>query len=170
MNVKKLTGTAVFTALALVSFLIENAFPPMFVPGAKMGVSNIFTLLALLFYGGGCGLITVLVKCVLGCVFSGNASALMYSLPAGLVSFGVEFLLVRFAFGKVSVIALSCTAAVLHNAVQNIVFALVTGMPEVMGYLPYLALIGAVSGITVGAAVFATVKLLPEEVIRKQLN
>ena len=47
---KKIAVLAVFTALSLVMFIIENQFPPMFIPGAKMGLANIFSFAALILY------------------------------------------------------------------------------------------------------------------------
>ena len=40
---KKLTLCSIYSALAIISFVIENLFPPLFLPGARMGVSNVFT-------------------------------------------------------------------------------------------------------------------------------
>lgn len=41
---RKIVLTAVFAAASLVMFMVENLFPPLFVPGAKAGLSNIPTL------------------------------------------------------------------------------------------------------------------------------
>lgn len=157
------------SALALIAFIIESLFPPLFVPGAKMGLGNIFTMLALILYGGFGGTVTVLVKCLLGSVFSGNFSGLLYSLPAGLAALAFEYVTIKFLFPRISVIAVSVGAAVIHNAVQNLIFCLVTSAEAVI-YLPYLALIGAVSGLIVGLAVFSVTKLLPEKLIHTLLN
>lgn len=48
---KKIAVLALFSALGLIAFIIENQFPPLFVPGAKMGLANIFSLSALILYG-----------------------------------------------------------------------------------------------------------------------
>lgn len=159
---KKIAGTAVLAALALIAFMIESLFPPLFIPGAKMGLSNIFTFLALILYGGGSAFAVILTKCLLGAVFGGNFSALMYSLPASFAAFAAEYALFRFLFPKTSLTAISVTAATLHNIVQNLVFCLVTETPEALIYLPYLALTGAVAGVIVGLAAYLTVKALPK--------
>lgn len=166
-STKKIAGLGVLTALALITFIIESLFPPLFIPGAKMGLSNVFTLLALYFYGGGYALITVLAKCILGSLFTGNFSTLMYSLPAGIISLTFEFILVKFAFEKVSVIAVSVGGAVIHNAVQNAVFSLVTNATEVFSLLPYLTLVGVIAGLAVGFAVYIILKTLPKGVLDK---
>ena len=160
-NAKRIAGTAILAALALISFIIESLFPPLFIPGAMMGLSNIFTFLALILYGGGSGLATVLVKCLLGAVFGGNFSALMYSLPASLAALGAEYALFKLLFPKTSLVAISVVAAVIHNLVQNLVFCLVTQTPEALTYLPYLAVTGALAGVIVGLTCWSSLKILP---------
>ena len=49
-SAKKLAILSVLTTLGLLSFLLENLLPPLFVPGAKPGLSNLFTLLALVWF------------------------------------------------------------------------------------------------------------------------
>ena len=37
---KKIVVLAIFTALSLITFVIENQFPPLLLPGARMGLAN----------------------------------------------------------------------------------------------------------------------------------
>ncbi|HBN12975.1 MAG TPA: heptaprenyl diphosphate synthase, partial [Clostridiales bacterium] len=48
VTAKKVATLSVFTALSLIMFIIENQFPPMFIPGARMGLANIFSFAALI--------------------------------------------------------------------------------------------------------------------------
>lgn len=166
-SAKKAAGVGLLTALALIAYILEGLFPPLFIAGAKLGVSNVFTLLALLLYGGGSALVTVIVKCLLGGLFSGNPSAIIYSLPASLTALAFEYAFLRFLFDKFSVIAVSVGGAVLHNVVQNAVFCLVTDSTAVFSLLPYLALLGALAGVAVGFAVYLTLKILPKDILDK---
>lgn len=158
---KRLTVLAVVTALGLITFLIECLFPPLFIPGAKMGLSNIFSLAALIILGPAEALIVVAARTLLGCFFTGF-SALMYSLPAGVIAVSLEAVLLYTLHPKISLIAVSVIGAVTHNIVQNIIFALVTQSAAVLSYSPYLALIGAVSGLIVGLTVYFIVKKVPK--------
>ena len=48
MNIKKLTALALFTALAMIIFSVESAIPPILpIPGIKLGLANIITLVLL---------------------------------------------------------------------------------------------------------------------------
>ena len=155
---------ALFSALGLIVFIIENQFPPLFVPGAKMGLANIFSLAALILYGPIEALVVVAVRTVLGSLFAGNVSMLLYSLTGGVISLALSAILIYIAYPRVSVLAVSVAAAVLHNIVQNAVFVLVTGTSLMFSYMPYLALIGVLSGAIVGAVVTIIFKKVPESV------
>ena len=161
---KKIAMLALFSALGLIVFIIENQFPPLFVPGAKMGLANIFSLAALILYGPIEALVVVAVRTVLGSLFAGNVSMLLYSLTCGVISLALSAILIYIAYPRVSVLAVSVAAAVLHNIVQNAVFVLVTGTSLMFSYMPYLALIGVLSGAIVGAGVTIIFKKVPESV------
>ena len=161
---KKIAMLALFSALGLIVFIIENQFPPLFVPGAKMGLANIFSLAALILYGPIGALVVVAVRTVLGSLFAGNVSMLLYSLTGGVISLALSAILIYIAYPRVSVLAVSVAAAVLHNIVQNAVFVLVTGTSLMFSYMPYLALIGVLSGAIVGAVVTIIFKKVPESV------
>ena len=161
LTAKRISTLAVFTAMSLIMFLVESLFPPLFLPGAKMGLSNIFSLLALVVLGPVDALVVVLVRTTLGSMFSGNMSTLMYSMSAGVVSILVAIVLVYTLYPNISVIAVSVVSAVVHNLVQNIVFCAVSATPEMYSYMPYLAVLGVVAGFVVGIAVMLIVKGVP---------
>ncbi|MDY6366972.1 MAG: Gx transporter family protein [Clostridia bacterium] len=165
----KITLAALFTAAALISFTIESLFPPIIIPGARLGVSNVFILLAVIILGPQYGFISLIIKCLLGSLFAGNFSAVIYSLPAGLISLSVQTVLLVFS-KKFSVVSVSVAGGTLNLTVQNVIFCLVAGGSEYFAYLPYLAVIGAASGAFVGFTVYLLVKILPEKYLRKKQN
>lgn len=162
VNAKKIAVLGVLTALSLIAFLIENLFPPIFIPGAKLGLANAFSFIALIIYSPLEAFAVVAVRTLLGAVFAGNISAVMYSFTGGIISMGISSLLIYLAHPRVSVMSASVAAAVAHNLTQNAVFALVSGTALALTYSPYLALIGVLSGAFIGAAVTLTVKRVPE--------
>ena len=85
MKLRKLTLTAVWAAAALVMFVLESQLPPLTaIPGIKPGLSNIFTLFAMLALVPGWALGVLLVRVTLGCIITGQGLALFYSLAGGL--------------------------------------------------------------------------------------
>ena len=83
---KKIALLGILAGLGLVAFLLESLIPIPYLPGAKLGFANIFSLLALLLYGLPEALFVVIARTVLGSLFAGNVSMLLYSLTAGVVS------------------------------------------------------------------------------------
>ena len=167
---KKIAVLAIFTALSLVTFIIENQFPPLFIPGAKMGLANIFSFAALIMYSPVEAFIVVAVRTGLGAVYAGNVSALLYSFTGGVVSMTVSSVLMYAVYPKISLMSVSVIAAVAHNVTQNLVFADISGTPLTLGYMPYLVLIGIVSGAVVGAVIMLIFKKVPQSVFEKAIG
>lgn len=163
-SARRLAVLAVLTAMGLIMFVVESLFPPLFLPGAKMGLSNIFSLLALFVLGPTEAFVSVIVRTTLGSVFTGNISTLMYSMTAGLTAVAVSSVLVEFVYPRVSIVAVSVVAAVMHNVAQNVVFCLVSNTPEMFTYMPWLALVGVLAGIIVGFAVWFILRAVPTRV------
>lgn len=165
---KKLSFSALLSALALITFMIESLFPPLIIPGARMGLSNVFILLCIIFLGGKYAFIVLLVKVTLGSLFSGNVSALMYSLPSGVIALVVQVVLLQFNSG-LSIIAVSILGSVINSITQNVIFCLVMHSSAYLAYSPYLALSGVISGAIVGVTVFFLTKKLNSTKLAKQL-
>ncbi len=161
--IKKITATAVLSALSTIAFMLESLFPPLFIPGARMGISNVFILFTIVAVGYQYGFAVMAVKIILGSAFSGNLSAILYSLPAGFIACTVQTLLVIFT-KNFSLLAISVVGAVINSMTQNAVFCLITRTWEYLSYLPYLTLIAVISGLTVGFATYLLIKKLPLEV------
>lgn len=161
---RRVATLSVLTAMGLITFMIESLFPPLILPGAKMGISNVFSLLTVIVMGPTEALILVLVRTTLGSMFTGNMSTLMYSMTAGVVSVAVSALLVEFVYPKVSIVAISVVSAVLHNLTQNLVFCLISDTPQMFAYMPWLALLGVLAGVIVGFAVWFILRTVPTKI------
>lgn len=166
---KKIAVLAIFIALSLITFIIENQFPPLFVPGARMGLANIFSFAALIMYSPVEAFIVVAVRTGLGAVYAGNLSALLYSFTGGVVSMTISSLLMYTVYPKISVMAVSVLAAVAHNITQNIVFVLLTDTSTIT-LIPYFILTGILSGAIVGAVILLIFKKVPLSVFEKALG
>lgn len=156
----KISLCALLSAFALIAFVLEGLFPPLFLPGARMGLSNVFILVAIYFLGAKYALVVLVIKTVLGSLFGGNISAVMYSLPSGLIALTIELVLIYFT-KRVSIVAISVFGSVINVTVQNLIFCLVGESIEFLSYIPYLALIGIVAGVVVGFTVYLAVKKIP---------
>ena len=168
LSTKRLAALALFTAMSLVMFLIEAQFPPLFLPGAKMGLSNLFSLLALVLYGPFEAFFVIVARTLLGALFS-NPFALLYSFTAGVLSLILTVLLYELVFPKVSLLAISVAGGIFHNLVQLFVYLLVSETKELALYAPYLALAGALSGTIVGLTLLFLIKKIPLSLYRRIL-
>ena len=91
---RRLVIIALYTALALILSYLESLVPiPMPVPGAKVGLPNIVTLISLLTLGTPLTLLIVTARIFLSGFLFGSMSAILYSLAGGLLSLGVMALL-----------------------------------------------------------------------------
>ena len=159
MKSKKVVWVAVLSAISLIMFMIESLFPPLFVTGAKMGLSNIPSLLVLFTAGTPYSFVILFVRIILGSLVTGSMSTLVYSLPAGIISLSVAAVIKLFV--KSSVVCTSVASAVVHNIVQNTLFIFISQTPQMTGYYPHLALIGILAGAVTGIAVTLLIRSKP---------
>jgi heptaprenyl diphosphate synthase len=117
-------------------------------------------LLCAILLGGTYAFSALVVKTVIGSLFAGNISMVLYSLPAGAVALTIELVLI-YLTKKVSLVAVSVSGAVLNTTIQNATFCLISGFVEYFSYLPYLTLIAIPSGILIGLSVHLIIKRLP---------
>ena len=162
---KKIATLAILTALSLITFIIENQFPPLFFPGARMGLANIFSFAALIMFSPAEAFVIVAIRTGLGAVFAGNLSAVMYSFTGGVVSMAVSSVLMYTLYPRISVMAVSIPAA--DNITQICVFALVTNTANMFVNIPYYVLLGVVSGAIVGGVIMLVFKKIPASVFEK---
>lgn len=153
-------------AQALVLHIIERMIPVPFVtPGAKLGLANLITVIALYTLDSKKDAFLVLfLRLTLGTMFGGNLSSFMYSAAGGILSY-LSMIIVKDLFkDKVSIIGVSSSGAIFHNVGQLIIASLIVKNIGVMLYLPILSTVGIVTGIFIGIAanyIVAHLKKLP---------
>lgn len=164
---KKIAVLALLTGLSLITFIIESLFPTLIIPGAKPGLANVFSFAALIMYSPIEAFIVVALRTGLGAIYAGNVSALLYSFSGGVVSMAVSSVLMYCVYPRISVFAVSVAAAVAHNLTQNAVFVLLSGSVLMFVNLPYLVLLGIVSGAVVGGITMLIFKGVPQNAFEK---
>ena len=160
--VRRLTLDAVLAALALAVFIIELQLPPIIpaIPGIKLGLANIVTLVAVYILRPSDAAAIQYLRIVLGCLFSGRVSAMAYSLAGGTLCLVVMILFRRVLTDR-QAWAASVAGALAHNAGQLAVAAIILGTPQIAAvYVPTLAFAGTAAGIFTGAAATAAIAAL----------
>jgi len=149
---QRLVYIALLAAQAVIISLLERAIPSpfMFAPGAKLGLANIITCMAIYTLPVKDASKVVIVRLVLATLLGGTISTFMYSAAGAILSFVGMLTVKNISFSKVSLIGVSTTGAVLHNIGQLTVASWVAQTWTVMLYLPVLSLVGISTGIAIG--------------------
>lgn len=151
---QRLVYIALLAAQAVIISLLERAIPSPFIfaPGAKLGLANIITCMALYTLPVKDASKVVMIRLVLATLLGGTISTFMYSAAGAILSFVGMLAVKNISFSKVSLIGVSTTGAVLHNIGQLTVASWVAQTWTVMLYLPVLSLVGISTGIAIGIA------------------
>ena len=142
---------AMLTALALGLSTMENLFPVTAViplPGVKLGLANIITLFALYRLGAKPAMSILIARCLLGSLFAGNFSALLYSLMGGILAMLVMIGLKQSK--RLSIFGVSIGGAAGHNIGQIAAACITLGNTAVIGYLPVLLAVSLITGTVTG--------------------
>lgn len=110
----------------------------------ELGLANIVTVYALYALGASNALAILVVRCLLGSLFAGNASALLFSLLGGLAAMLVMIAL--HALPRLSVYGVSVGGAAAHNCGQVAAAMLTLGSAAPLAYLPFLLLVSVFTG------------------------
>lgn len=158
---RRLTLMAMLTAASLIIFIVEAQLPPLLpIPGVKLGLANLITLTAMVMLGRREAGAILLCRIVLGSVFAGGVSALLFSIAGGLLSYLVMCLLKNAFPGKLLWV-LSVFGAIAHNVGQLAVAVLISGTPKLaLYYGPALLAAGILTGAFTGLAAMFLVKAL----------
>ncbi len=150
MSVRKNTLLALFTTISMAVFAIENAIPPLVpIPGVKLGLANIITLILLLFFSWKEALLVLTSRILLSFLLFGQAVSVMYSLAGGLFSLFIMVLVRKMLHGE-KIFLTSAMGGLAHNTAQLSVAYLLTSTPGIVAYLPFLTLAGILTGLFTG--------------------
>ena len=150
MSVKKLTLLALFTTISLAIYAVESALPPLVpVPGIKLGLANIVTLILLLHFSVKDALLVLLSRILLSALLFGQALSLLYSLAGGAASL-LLMALVMTLLQKKMLFLTGAMGGLAHNMGQLAAAFAITASPGILAYLPFLALGGILTGLFTG--------------------
>lgn len=149
MKTKRLTELSLMTALALAIFVLELRLPnPLPIPGAKMGLANIITVVALYRYSARETGMILLSRILLSALFGGNGLSLMYSIAGGLCCFA-GMLMLKILIPQSQLWFCSVCGAIFHNIGQMSIAVTIAGL-GMLWYLPFLMLSGCLAGAFTG--------------------
>lgn len=139
----------ILTSLALIFSYVETLIPIHFgIPGAKLGLANLVTVLALYKSGAKEAFMISSLRIVLAGFMFGNLFGILYSFSGALLSLAVMIILKN--SGRFGLIGVSIAGGVSHNVGQLIMAMLVVETYSVGYYLPALLIAGTATGAVIG--------------------
>ena len=159
----ELTQLSLLTAAALILYIIESRLPaPVPIPGVKLGLANIITVVAVYRFRPGQVTALVAVRLLLGSFFAGSMSALMFSGAGALLCLAGMVILGRILPIKYLPLC-SVLGAILHNIGQIAVAIGVMRDIKVVAYLPVLLVTGCIAGLFTGLCARAVERRIPKK-------
>lgn len=164
MKIQKMCLIAMLMAMAIAVSVLESFIPSIGVPGIKLGLANIFILIALIEFGFLDALFINLGRVFITSLIRGSIFQMGFfmSLTGAILSMIAMWLLIRFV-KKLTKVAVSVIGAVFHVFGQFIIALIFLETPQVLYYAPVLLLVSVITGLIVG---FSTVAIEKTNIIR----
>lgn len=149
---RRLVFMSLLTAMGTAMHLLESMLSlPIPIPGVKLGLANIVTLLALYLYGLRGALTVALLRVLLGSLIGGAflSPGFLLAITGAICSTLLMALLLK-QTSCFSMIGISMAGAAGHNIGQLLAACLLLQNTSILYYLPVLLLAGIPSGIATG--------------------
>lgn len=145
---QKIVTLSILLSISIVLSIVEGAIT-FGIPGAKLGLANIITLVVMYLYSEKDAFTVVILRILLvGLVRTLGSPAFFLSLAGGLLAF-----LMMFVFKKTnrfSLISVSVMGSLGHSVGQIVMAIFILDTPQLIWYFPFIFLIAIPTGIFVG--------------------
>lgn len=158
---KKIVYIALLVAQALVLHIVERMIPiNLGIPGAKLGLANIITLVSLYIFNFKDCFSIVIIRTALANFLAGSLSSFLFSISGGILSLIAMYEIKKIGKENISVIGVSIFGAVFHNIGQILIAAMIIQNLRITVYLPFLMISAIATGFFVGIVVKFLLKYL----------
>ncbi len=145
----KIALYGMMTALAFLLSYVETLIPVnLGVPGVKLGLANLASIVGMYLLGCGAAAAIALVRIVLVGFTFGNMSMMLYSIAGATLSLILMAIFYRLDWFEVTGVSIIGGAG--HNIGQIVVAALVVENAGLFYYLPVLLAAGTIAGALIG--------------------
>ncbi|MGI6449664.1 MAG: Gx transporter family protein [Desulfitobacteriia bacterium] len=149
---KKYAIIIILVSNAITISLLESIIPvPIPVPGVKLGLANIITLIALVFLAFKDVLLIVIIRCFVVALLTRGIMMLAFSLSGGIISALIMVLLYKTCSRFFSIKGISIVGAIFHNTTQITVASFLLGEFVILLYLPVLLVSAVITGFITGS-------------------
>lgn len=148
---KKLAIMSLYVSIALMLNIFENFLPTRFiVPGAKLGLANVITMVSLLTLGKKDTIMILVIRVLLGSIFGGGVSGFLYSISGAIFSFLSMVFIITIFKDKITMIGVSATGAFFHSVGQVVMASMIIQNVRIFSYLPMLLFASIFTGVFIG--------------------
>ncbi|MBR5155329.1 MAG: Gx transporter family protein [Clostridia bacterium] len=165
-NTRSIGIMALFISIGLVLQYIESRILITPLPGGKLGLTNIVSIINIFMFGGRNALLISVFRSFWGSLLTGGVMTMAYSVTGAFFSSISMWFIKKILYPKVSIIGISIIGAATHNVSQLIVAVIFYSSVYVMSYLPILLVLSLVSGFITGSATHIFAKRALKEDIR----
>jgi len=163
MDIRRMVLLSLFVAIASILHIVESWIPlPLPIPGVKLGLANVVSILAIAFYGWRAAILVALLRVMIGSLFGGTVlgPAFAMSMGGALISTAMMAYTYQYYRSVFSVVGISIIGAVFHNGAQIVIAALLVASASLLWYLPYLVLFAVFTGAGTGfTAAYILIKM-----------
>ena len=150
-DIKRMTLSAILTAGAITLHFVEGLFAmPVAIPGIKIGLPNIVSLVALYLFGPLEALAILILRVFMTSFLYSGFSSLIFSLAGGILSIAAMYAVRKLSEKGFGIVSASVAGGVFHNIGQILAAAAVLRTSSVFYYLPVLIVSGVVTGAITG--------------------
>lgn len=148
---RRLAFLGMLVAVAMIFSYMETFIPVnLAVPGIKLGLANIVTIVVLNRFSFKDAVMVSLIRILLSNLLFGNFSMLLYSLAGAVCSILIMWIFIKIRF--FSLTGISILGGVFHNLGQLLAASVFMENQSILYYMPVLLITGTITGIVVGIA------------------
>lgn len=150
MKTKRLTLLSMLLAISIVLAIVETFLPPIPVPGVKLGLANVVTLIVLVIFNQKDAFIVLIMRIVLVALLRGSIFNISFflSFSGGMLAY--VFMVLTYRFKHFSLVGVSISGAFGHSFGQILMAILLLSTPSLVYYFPYILLLSIGTGIVTG--------------------
>lgn len=152
LNLRKVIFLGIMVSIGIVLSIIESmiSISLFVIPGVKLGLANIITLIILYVYGPKEAASVVMIRIILVALISPVSTLISFSLSlsGGILAIVTMILLKKFR--SLSMMSVSVMGALMHMVGQIFMAIFLLETPTLIFYLPYMILLSIPTGIFTG--------------------
>jgi heptaprenyl diphosphate synthase len=160
MQIKRLTTLSILLAISIVLAIVETFLPPIPVPGVKLGLANVITLVVLVMYGKKDAFTVLMIRIVLVALLRGSLFNVAFYLSLSGGTLAYMLMILSSLYKRFSLVGVSISGAFGHSLGQIIMAIFILNTVSLVYYFPYILLLSIGTGIVTGLIALRAVTIL----------